>query len=111
MKNGIDEFDQSLLDSLEKKYQLFLDSPNGEINVFLVLNKMEDEKSEISSKNMNNLNMNMGMNMGMGMGYSKSSPLSNNILQTNRSYKNLQSKGYDNSLSSHSQDMINGNMI
>lgn len=111
MKNGIDEFDQSLLDSLEKKYQLFLDSPNGEINVFLVLNKMEDEKSEISSKNMNHLNMNMNMGMNMGMGYSKSSPLSNNILQTNRSYKNLQLKGYDNSLSSHSQDMINGNMI
>ena len=67
MKNGIDEFDQSLLDSLEKKYQLFLDSPNGEINVFLVLNKMEDDKSEISSKNMNHLNMNMGMNMNSMM--------------------------------------------
>jgi hypothetical protein len=115
MKSGRDDYDQSLLDSLEKKYQLFLDSPNGEINVFLVLNKMEDDKSEISSKNLNHLNMNMNMNMnmgmGMGMGYSKSSPLSNNILQPNRSYKNLPSKGYDNSLSSHSHDLINGNLI
>ena len=45
MKSGKDEFDQSLLDSLEKKYQLFLDSPNGEINVYLVLNKMDEENN------------------------------------------------------------------
>jgi len=64
MKNGKDEYDQSLLDSLEKKYQLFIDSPNGEINVYLVLNKMDESKSEISSKNnMSSINMNMGMHM------------------------------------------------
>ena len=34
--------DQSVLDSLEKRYQLILDSPNGEINVFLILNKSEE---------------------------------------------------------------------
>lgn len=45
MDSGKEMYDQSLLDSLEKKYQLFLDSPNGEINVYLVLNKEEDTKS------------------------------------------------------------------
>ena len=91
MKSGRDDYDQSLLDSLEKKYQLFLDSPNGEINVFLVLNKMDDENSEISSKNLNNMN------------YSKSSPLNNNILQPNRSYRNLPKNNYAD------HDMINNN--
>lgn len=43
------EYDESLLNSLSKKFQLFLDSPNGEINVFLVLNNNEDNaKDEFS---------------------------------------------------------------
>ena len=37
MKKGIDKYDKDLLDSLQKFYQLFLESPNGEINLFLVL--------------------------------------------------------------------------
>lgn len=44
MLNGKEVYDQSLLDSLEKRYQLFLDSPEGEINVYLVLNKDEDNR-------------------------------------------------------------------
>jgi hypothetical protein len=75
MKSGKDLYDQTLLDSLEKKYQLFLDSPNGEINVFLVLNKLEDDKSELSSK---------------GLSQTKNSPFSTNILQPNKSIKNIQ---------------------
>lgn len=42
------EYDEELLASLSKKYQVFLDSPNGEINVFLVLsNEDELKNSEI----------------------------------------------------------------
>lgn len=37
MSKGLIKYDKDLLDSLEKKYQLFLESPNGEINVYLVL--------------------------------------------------------------------------
>ena len=37
MRKGIVKYDKDLLDSLEKKYQLFLESLNGEINVYLVL--------------------------------------------------------------------------
>ena len=33
MINFKERYDQSLLDSLEKKYQIFIDSQNGEINV------------------------------------------------------------------------------
>jgi hypothetical protein len=79
MRSGKDPYDQTLLDSLEKKYQLFLDSPNGEINVFLVLNKLEDDKSDISSK---------------GLNQTKNSPFSSNILQPNKSIKNIQ-RNYD----------------
>lgn len=50
MKTGKESFDQSLLDSLEKKYQLFLDSPDGEINVYLVLSKNDEDKSDFSNK-------------------------------------------------------------
>jgi hypothetical protein len=49
METGKEMYDQSLLDSLEKKYQLFLDSPNGEINVYLVLNKEEENKKNLGS--------------------------------------------------------------
>jgi len=42
--------DQSVLDSLEKRYQLILDSPNGEINVFLILNKSEESNNNKFSK-------------------------------------------------------------
>jgi hypothetical protein len=51
MLNGKEVYDQSLLDSLEKRYQLFLDSPDGEINVYLVLNK-EDEGRKNSYSSM-----------------------------------------------------------
>jgi hypothetical protein len=51
MEDGKEEKDQSLLDSLSKKYQLFLDSPNGEINVYLVLSKNDKEnKMETNTK-------------------------------------------------------------
>jgi hypothetical protein len=46
---GKEIYDQSLLDSLEKRYQLFLDSPEGEINVYLVLNKEEERRNSFSS--------------------------------------------------------------
>ena len=66
MKSGKEIFDQSLLDSLEKKYQLFLESPNGEINVYLVLNKEDEIKSERN----------------------RISESGSNILRQNRSFKN-----------------------
>jgi hypothetical protein len=66
MMSGKEQYDQSLLDSLEKKYQLFLDSPNGEVNVYLVLNKDDEIKNERA---------------GFGEGDS-------NILRQNRSFKN-----------------------
>lgn len=43
MRKGIEKYDKDLLDSLEKKYQLFLESPNGEINVYLVLSSENEE--------------------------------------------------------------------
>jgi hypothetical protein len=64
MNLGRESYDQSLLDSLEKRYQLFLESPNGEINVYLVLNKEDEIKNE------------------------KRVSESGNILRQNRSFKN-----------------------
>ena len=43
MRKGIEKYDKDLLDSLEKKYQLFLESPNGEINVYLVFSSENEE--------------------------------------------------------------------
>ena len=37
MRNGVEKYDKSLLESLEKKYQLFMDSKDGEINVYMIL--------------------------------------------------------------------------
>jgi hypothetical protein len=61
MRNGKEVYDQSLLDSLEKRYQLFLDSPNGEINVYLVLNKEDEitnERNRLSEASSNILKQN-----------------------------------------------------
>ena len=92
MKSGKDEYDKSLLDSLEKRYQLFLDSPNGEINVYLVLSKMDDEsKSEFSIKSQSHhLPSSFNLNIDNNFSYSNSN---NNLkqipFQQNRSFKNL----------------------
>jgi hypothetical protein len=81
MENGKEEYDKSLLDSLEKKYQLFLDSPNGEINVYLVLNKgEEDNKFDSMNKPLNN-NINKNSTFQMNC--------STNVLQPNRSLRNV----------------------
>ncbi len=47
MSKGLVKYDKDLLDSLEKKYQLFLESPNGEINVYLVLSPNNNEASNL----------------------------------------------------------------
>ena len=51
MIKGEEKYDKDLLDSLEKKYQLFLESPNGEINVYLVLS------SNTNNEKTNNFNL------------------------------------------------------
>lgn len=88
MKSGKDNYDQSLLDSLEKRYQLFLDSPNGEINVYLVLSKIDDDsKSEISIKTQNNVPCNFNINdhsINSSFIDKRQIPL-----QQNRSFKNM----------------------
>jgi hypothetical protein len=81
MKTGKEVYDQSLLDSLEKNYQLFLESPNGEINVYLVLSKFDEDKD--SDFNMlNNYRNSNSLNNNFNNG---------NVLKQNKSYKNLPS--------------------
>ena len=46
MIKGFDKYDRALLDSLQKNYQLFLESPNGEINLFLVLSNTKNSQRE-----------------------------------------------------------------
>ena len=71
MKNGTEEYDQQVLNILEKKYHMFLDSPKGEIQMYLVLppkNEFDDnlckdkeiEKNSFTSKNI--LNMDNDLN-------------------------------------------------
>lgn len=58
MESGREVYDKALLDSLEKRYQLFLDSPNGDINVYLVLSKNDDESAKTeNSHKQNNSNV------------------------------------------------------
>jgi len=46
---GLDKYDKDLLDCLQKHHQLFIESPNGEINVFLVLSS-DTNKSNKTDK-------------------------------------------------------------
>jgi hypothetical protein len=102
MNTGKDVYDQTLLDSLEKKYQLFLDSPNGEINVFLVLSKFDEEgkdelnigaksTSEIRNSNipipMNFNNVNNSMNFHHNN--NNSMQTTGHALRPNKSFKNF----------------------
>lgn len=81
MSSGKEVYDQSLLDSLEKKYQLFLDSPNGEINVYLVLSKNEEELNQ----NQNQVQKNDNLSKNKNPSYN------NTVLKQNKSYKNIKS--------------------
>ena len=59
-------YDQSLLSTLEKKYQMFLDSPNGEINIYLILEK-NNSCFGLNEENQNShlsLSPNHGFNFG-----------------------------------------------
>lgn len=115
MKSGKDPYDQSLLDSLEKKYQLFLDSPNGEINVFLVLSKVDDEnKSEISIKTQSHVpSANFAQHQGIhgNYNYNNYQNYSPNISHSsfNRQVPLQQNKSYKNQKNYSDNDMININ--
>ena len=86
MKTGREEYDQNLLDSLSKKYQIFLDSPNGEINVYLVLT--ENQEREHSPRHMSAFT-NSAINNNNNLSQFK--PKTQNLLQENNSYRNLNS--------------------
>jgi hypothetical protein len=85
MKTGKEEYDQNLLDSLSKKYQIFLDSPNGEINVYLVLT--ENQERDTSPRHMSAFRNSSISNNNL----SQFKPRTGNLLQENNSYKNLNS--------------------
>jgi hypothetical protein len=50
MNNGTELYDQQVLDILEKKYHLFLDSPKGEIQMYLVLPPKGDLDKDIETE-------------------------------------------------------------
>lgn len=97
MQQGKEEYNADLLDSLSKKHQIFLDSQNGEIMCYLVLNKSEEEnlqRNELDVKNNINTfnprssfnNFILDQNFGSNSIYGKNSQ----VLQTNNSLKNIQ---------------------
>ena len=95
MKSGREEYDQSLLDSLSKKYQIFLDSPNGEINVYLVLSKSEETDNSTSRPVSAFRNSTSTASSNVSDFNHKPRSSFGNVLQQNNSYKNLQkSKNY-----------------
>ena len=61
------DHDENLVESLSKKHQLFLDSPNGEINVYLILSNEAQRNNSFISDDIssrlpsNNLNFNMNI--------------------------------------------------
>ncbi len=75
MKNGIEPFDQQVLDVLEKKYHLFLDSPKGEIQMYLVLPSGKSELEDISDKEIDlekdSLSQKNILNMELGTGFTE----------------------------------------
>jgi len=100
MKNGREEYNSDLLDSLSKKHQIFLDSPNGEIMCYLVLNNKEEEnlirneeKSRQHTKNLNNIGSfnNVRSESSFGSFNNKTNyGNENRILQSNNSISNIQ---------------------
>ncbi len=77
-----------MVESLSKKHQLFLDSPNGEINVFLILSSSEQRNNSYISDDIssllpsNTMNMNMNLNMNMNMNLNMNMNIKN-IIKTN----------------------------
>ena len=59
MNSGKEEYDQDLIDSLEKKYQMFLESSNNEkIGVYLVVDKDQEDNKFHNTFNQSHLNFN-----------------------------------------------------
>jgi len=104
----LQEYDEGLLNSLSKKYQIFLDSPNGEINVFLVLNNNENNtkdefsdpiKSHISD---NELNYKRILNQSLEKNLSNSNDDTNKIVtEMSKSEEELEMEIEEEELSGH----------
>lgn len=62
MKKNNEKFDQVVMESLEKKYQIIFDSPNGEINLYLITNNSKQEEKGIFQ------DYNMGFNNKINFG-------------------------------------------
>lgn len=54
MNNGLEPYNKVLLDSLEKCHQVFMETTEGEINVYLALNKNDETRSVIDNEDIRN---------------------------------------------------------
>jgi len=82
MKSGKEIYDKQVLDILEKKYHLFLDSPKGEIQMYLVLPPKKDFDDI-------NKGMKKEIEYEKDIGFS-----SKNILNMDSSFSNIMDKNF-----------------
>ena len=97
-RTGKEEVDPSLLETLSYEHQLFMESETGEIKVFVVLTKPEEEKQKNNNylnslDDISNYNLNtnfVGSNRRYSFSSTSSKILRNNFTDNNMLFNSLQ---------------------
>lgn len=114
MDSGKEPRDEFFLEALKKKYQVYIESPDncqGEIDIFLVLNKNDKSTPNYSNYNTNYINsLSKNIDSERLIKYIQSpNEITNNVSNSINLNKSTQDQGYvNNSKSENIFDGING---
>ena len=102
--NNIFNDDKEILDDLQKENQIFMESKNGEISVYVIFNNERENSINYSNNENNNIDLDYSQNYsninGMSLGFDGNSAKSNKLLSSYNNFFN----GYNQVLSQNKND-------
>ncbi len=102
--NNIFNDDKEILDDLQKENQIFMESKNGEISVYVIFNNERENSINYSNNENNNIDLDYSQNYsninGMSLGFDGNSVKSNKLLSNYNNFFN----GYNQVLSQNKNE-------
>ena len=102
--NNIFNDDKEILDDLQKENQIFMESKNGEISVYVIFNNERENSINYSNNENNNIDLDYSQNYsninGMSLGFDGNSAKSNKLLSSYNNFFN----GYNQVLSQNKNE-------
>ena len=102
--NNIFNDDKEILDDLQKENQIFMESKNGEISVYVIFNNERENSINYSNNENNNIDLDYSQNYsninGMSLGFDGNSVKSNKLLSSYNNFFN----GYNQVLSQNKNE-------